>query len=278
VPGKLLVIATPIGNLGDLSPRAADAIRSCDLLLCEDTRQTRKLLSHLGASVPMESFHEHSEEEKLERIIGLLERGNTVGLVSDAGTPLLSDPGFPLVRAARRAGVTVEPIPGPFAGVTALSASGLPPVPFCFLGFLPRRSSERKDLFRKLPRLAMTTVVFESPHRVRRSLEDLREELGDVRVAVGRELTKIHEEILEGSVSEILETLSERDRIRGELTLVIAPIEETGAATDLGPEQLREEFERLRSEGMRRPDAVKLLADRHGISRRDLYDRLKGEQ
>lgn len=273
--GTLLVIATPIGNLGDLSARAAEAIRQCDLLLCEDTRVTRKLTSHIGATTQLQSHHEYNEEEKLSMVLERLEKGDTVGLVSDAGTPLLSDPGFPLVRAARRRGIRVEPIPGPFAGVTALSASGIVPVPFCFLGFLPRKSSERRELFRTLSRLSMTAVAFESPHRIIRSLEELENEVGDVEITVGRELTKMHEEIMSGPVSELLGALGSRERMRGEITLVIAPVasrDETGQIAD--PARLREEFETIRASGVKRTDAVKILAERYGLPRRELYDRL----
>lgn len=273
--GSLLVIATPIGNLSDLSERAARAIAECDLLLCEDTRVTQKLISHLGAHVELKSHHEHNEEEMLESVLARLESGQTVGLVSDAGTPLLADPGFPLVRAARQRGFRVEPIPGPFAGVAALSASGIAPVPFCFLGFVPRKSSERKELFRSLPSLGMTSVVFESPHRVIGCLEDLESEHPGVEIVIARELTKIHEEILHGTVSELMGELGSRDRIRGEITIVISAItREQSAGEHVGPERLRAEFEELRSSGMKRTDAVKILSERYGLQRRELYDKL----
>ncbi|MBW3671125.1 MAG: 16S rRNA (cytidine(1402)-2'-O)-methyltransferase [Acidobacteria bacterium] len=273
--GSLLVIATPLGNLSDLSQRAARAIAECDLLLCEDTRVTRKLISHLGARVELKSHHEHNEEEMLEFVLARLESGQTVGLVSDAGTPLLADPGFPLVRAARKRGFRVEPVPGPFAGVAALSASGIAPVPFCFLGFVPRKRSERKELFRSLPSLGMTSVVFESPHRVMGCLEDLENEHPGVEIVIARELTKIHEEILSGTVSELLEQLRSRDRIRGEITIVISAItREQSGSEDVGPDRLRAEFEELRSSGMKRTDAVKILSERYGLQRRELYDKL----
>lgn len=273
--GSLLVIATPIGNLSDLSARAAKAIVECDLLLCEDTRVTQKLVSHLGARVELRSYHEHNEEEILESVLASLESGLTVGLVSDAGTPLLSDPGFPLVRAARERGIRVEPIPGPFSGAAALSASGIAPVPFCFLGFVPRKSSERQELFRSLSSLRMTCVVFESPHRLIGCLEDLESEHRGLEIVVARELTKLHEEILSGTVSDLLEQLRNRDRIRGEITLVISPVTaDRSRSEDLDPGQLRAEFEELRSSGMKRTDAVKILSERYGLQRRELYDKL----
>ena len=273
--GALLVIGTPIGNLSDLSPRAARAIEECDLLLCEDTRVTQKLLSHLGVRVEVRSHHEHNEQAMLDGVIERLESGQTVGLVSDAGTPLLADPGFPLVRAARERQIRVVPIPGPFAGVTALSASGIAPVPFCFLGFLPRKSSERKELFRSLSSIGMTAIVFESPHRVVSSLEELGSELGEIEITVARELTKMHEEILTGRVSDVLDQLRQRDRIRGEFTLVISPVPPADdTATAVTPERLRAEFEELRSSGMKRTDVVKILSERYGLQRRELYDLL----
>ncbi len=273
--GRLLVIATPIGNLSDLSSRAATAIAECDLLLCEDTRVTRKLVSHIGAHPELRSHHEHNENEMLEDILSRLESGQTIGIVSDAGTPLLSDPGFPLVRAARDRGIRVEPIPGAFAGVAALAASGIAPVPFCFLGFLPRKSSERSELFRSLPALAMTAIAFESPHRLIGALEDLESEHGGVEVVVARELTKLHEEILSGGVSELLDQLRAKDRIRGEITLVISPVHaQDDRGKDVSSDQLRAEFEELRSSGLKRTDAVKILSERYGLQRRELYDKL----
>ena len=273
--GKLMVIATPIGNLSDLSERAAEAIRSCDLLLCEDTRVTRKLVTHLGAGVDLASHHEHNEQGQVESLIERMERGATIGLVSDAGTPLISDPGFPLVRAARERGIRVEPIPGPSAGLAALSASGIAPVPFCFLGFLPRKSAERRELFRSLQSLRMTAVAFESPHRLEKSLVDLEQELGEIEISVARELTKMHEEILTGTVEEVRRDLESKPRIRGEITIVIsAPSPRSGEFSMPDPEQLRQEFEALRSSGMKRTDAVKVLAERYGLPRRELYDKL----
>ncbi|MDX1582386.1 MAG: 16S rRNA (cytidine(1402)-2'-O)-methyltransferase [Thermoanaerobaculia bacterium] len=270
-----MVIATPIGNLSDLSERAAEAIRSCDLLLCEDTRVTRKLVTHLGAGVDLASHHEHNEQGQVESLIERMERGAAIGLVSDAGTPLISDPGFPLVRAARERGIRVEPIPGPSAGLAALSASGIAPVPFCFLGFLPRKSAERRELFRSLQSLRMTAVAFESPHRLEKSLVDLEQELGEIEISVARELTKMHEEILTGTVEEVRRDLESKPRIRGEITIVIsAPSPRSGEFSMPDPEQLRQEFEALRSSGMKRTDAVKVLAERYGLPRRELYDKL----
>jgi 16S rRNA (cytidine1402-2'-O)-methyltransferase len=267
--GRLLLIGTPIGNLDDLSPRARRAIEGCDLLLCEDTRHTRKLLTHFGINVPVESFHEHNEDEKSARILERLGRGETIGVVSDAGMPLLSDPGFPLVRAARASGIAVEPVPGPFAAALAVAASGLPPLPFAFLGFTPQRRGERIDFYRSLRDLGMTAVVYESPHRLVDSLRDLAGELGEIEVTVAREMTKLHEEFVHGTASEVARRLEEGG-VRGEVTLVIAPVRREAAATP-DAAALEREFLELRERGMRRNDALRLLADRYGLSKNDLY-------
>lgn len=271
--GRLILIATPIGNLEDITPRARAALDECDLLLCEDTRVTGKLMSALGVSGRLESFHEHNEEEKLERALELLEAGKTIGLVSDAGSPVLSDPGYPLVAAAAEAGHEIDPLPGPFAAALALAASGLPPTPAVFFGFLPRKGSERSDAFRRLRSLGMTALFYESPHRIVKSLEQLAELVPEAVVCVARELTKMHQEFLRGSAAEVAATLGSRDRVRGEITLVVGPIGEP--TRELTAEALRHEFVAMRDAGMRRPDAARAIADRYGLSKREVYDRLK---
>ena len=271
--GKLLLIGTPIGNLGDASPRVLEALRSCSRLLCEDTRHTRKLLSHFGISVTVESFHEHNEDQKSAKIIEALLAGETIGLVSDAGMPVVSDPGFALVRAARQQGVPVEPVPGPFAGILALAASGIQSQPFTFYGFAPHRSGERRQFYRAVAAARMTAIVYESPERLAESLRDAREELGNVEMTVAREMTKLHEEFLHGTIEDLLERIG--DPVRGEVTLVFAPAEVESESVD--PEAVRTEFARLRDQGMRRNDALKLLAERHRLRKSDLYRMLLEE-
>lgn len=269
MPGKLLIVGTPLGNLADFPPRAVAALKSADLILCEDTRHTRKLLTHFGIDRPTDSYHEHNEDERAERFIERIESGETIALVSDAGMPVLSDPGYPLVRIARERGVTVEPIPGPFAGALALAASGLPPLPFTFLGFTPHRQGERRDFYRRVADIGHTTVVYESPERVIASLEDALEILGDAEMSLARELTKMHEEILGGRVSEVLAALRGRDSIYGEITLVFgAPAKPREEAS---PDDIRTEFQRLRDSGMRRNDAVKAVAEKFGLRKNDVY-------
>jgi len=220
-PGVLTVVATPIGHLDDLSPRARAAFETADLVACEDTRRTGRLLAHLGLKKPLVSLHEHNERQRLPRLLAALEAGRKIALASDAGTPLVSDPGFLLVREALARGIRVEPIPGPSALLAALVASGLPPHPFTFAGFPPPKQGKRRTFYRRFAELGHTLLVYESPHRVLRSLEDALEELGDRPAALARELTKLHEEVLRGSLTEILEELRGRASIKGELVLVV---------------------------------------------------------
>lgn len=269
MPGKLLIVGTPLGNLGDFPPRAVEALRSADLILCEDTRHTRKLLTHFGIDRPAESHHEHNEDATAAALADRIERGERLALVSDAGMPVISDPGYRLVRIARERGLTVEPIPGPFAGVLALVASGIAPLPFSFFGFTPHRQGERLDFYRRIAEVGQTAIVYESPERVVASLEDALEVLGDTDVTVAREMTKMHEEFVSGTIREVAETLRARDRVYGEITIVFAP--PAKAAATATPEELRAEFERLRDGGMRRNDAIKAVAEKFGLRKNDVY-------
>jgi 16S rRNA (cytidine1402-2'-O)-methyltransferase len=267
--GSLLIVGTPLGNLQDMPPRAVAALKSADLILCEDTRHTRKLLTHFGIDRPTDSYHEHNEDAKAEMLIARIEQGATLALVSDAGMPVVSDPGYRIVRLARERGVTVVPIPGPFAGVLALVASGIAPLPFTFLGFTPHRGGERLDFYRRAAGLGHTAIVYESPERVVASLEDALQVLGDTEVTVAREMTKMHEELVSGRISEVLARLSARDRVHGEITIVFATPAEV--AEEAAPEEIRAEFARLRDSGMRRNDAVKAVAEKFGLRKNDVY-------
>jgi len=221
MPGKLIVVATPIGNLEDLSSRSAKVLREVDLVACEDTRRTGRLLAHLGIKRPLVSLHEHNERQRLPKLIAALQDGQQVALASDAGTPLLSDPGFVLVREAIREGIEIDAIPGASAVVDALVLSGLPPHPFTFAGFPPPKKGKRRRFFQRFEALDHTLVFFESPHRLLASLDDLLEVLGNRPVAVGRELTKLHQEILRGDLRGVSQELSERQALKGEFTLVV---------------------------------------------------------
>ncbi len=231
MPGRLLLVATPIGNLADLSPRAEAALREADLVACEDTRRSGRLLHHLGISKPLLSLHEHNERARLPRLLAALADEQTVAVVSDAGTPLLSDPGFVLAREAIAAGHRVVAVPGPSALLAALVVSGLPPHPFTFAGFPPPKSGRRRSFYRGLAGLGHTVVLFESPHRLRASLEDAVAEFGANRPAIlARELTKLHEEVVRGTLAELVEEMARRERLLGEFVLVVAGAERAGSA------------------------------------------------
>jgi len=237
MPGRLLLVATPIGNLDDLSPRAARALAEADLVACEDTRHSGRLLAHLGVKKRLVSLHEHNERKRVPELVAALARGETIAVVSDAGTPLLSDPGYPLVRAAIAAGATVEAIPGPSAILAALVASGLPPYPFTFAGFAPPKAGKRRTFYRRLGGLGHTVVVYESPHRLVASLDDALAELGaDRPAALARELTKLHEEIVRGSLGELAAWAGER-KLLGELVLVIGADSAESAPTSARDEK-----------------------------------------
>jgi len=218
--GTLYLVATPIGNLGDMSPRALRILREACLIAAEDTRLTRKLLAHFDIHTPLTSYYEHNKLGKLESILDTLVNGD-VALVSDAGMPGLNDPGYELVRAAVEAGCNVSPVPGPSAPVAALAASGLPTDSFLYLGFLPRKTSERRELVRRINNSPYTLIFLEAPHRLLDSLADLESILGARQIAVARELTKVHEEIWRGTIPAAREHFTQNEP-RGEFTLVVA--------------------------------------------------------
>jgi 16S rRNA (cytidine1402-2'-O)-methyltransferase len=221
--GLLLVVATPIGNLDDLSPRAREALASASVVYCEDTRRTGNLFARHGLATPRVSCHGHNEHRRVAEALGRLAAGETVALVSDAGTPLVSDPGERLVAAAAAAGHRVEAIPGPSAVLAILSVSGFPAVPFTFLGFPPSRRGERDRFYAAHAAREGTAVLFESPFRIVESLAALAAAWGDPDVVVGRELTKVHEEVLRGKASEVARALAARPGVKGEIVLAVAP-------------------------------------------------------
>ncbi len=273
MPGKLLVVGTPLGNLGDFPPRAVEALKSASLILCEDTRHTKKLLAHFGIGTPTDRLDDHTEDARSAQFIERVESGETIAVVSDAGMPVVSDPGYRIVRLARERGVAVEPIPGPFAGVLALAASGIAPLPFTFLGFTPHRHGERLDFYRELAALGHTAIVYESPERLLESLRDAREVAGGaVEITVAREMTKLHEELIHGTLDEVIAKLEQRPAIYGEVTIVFAaaPAMESGATA----EEIAAEFEKLRGGGIRRNDAIKVVAEKFGMRKNDVYKML----
>lgn len=222
-PGRLLVVATPIGNLEDLSPRALAALREASLVLCEDTRRTGHLFARHGLTTPRVSCHEHNEFRRIPEVLERLAAGETLALVSDAGTPGVSDPGRLLAAAAADAGYRVEPIAGPSAVAALLSISGFPAVPYSFLGFPPSRRGERARWYARFAARDETRVLFESPFRVVESLREMAAAWGDPKVCLGRELTKLHEEVLRGSASAVAGLLSRRPGVKGEIAIAAAP-------------------------------------------------------
>ncbi len=230
--GTLYVVATPIGNLADLSPRAQEVLRAADAVCAEDTRHTRQLLSHFGIERPLLALHEHNEEAMAQRVVARLEAGETLALVSDAGTPLVSDPGFRAVRAARAAGIRVSPVPGPSAIIAALSVAGLPSDRFAFEGFLPARPAARRERLRALAGEPRTLVFYEASHRIAESLADLGEAFGGQRPAVlARELTKLFETVLDGTLDALLARVeADADQRKGEFVVVVQGAGEDAAA------------------------------------------------
>ncbi len=219
--GALYVVATPLGNLDDITYRAIQILRSVDIIASEDTRRTRKLLAHFGIRTPLLCYHEHNERWAAESVAARIRGGESVALVSDAGTPLVSDPGYRIVELAAREDLPVVAVPGPSAVVAALSVSGLPPHPFYFEGFLPRRSAARRRRLKELAGLRATIVFYESPHRIARSLADMAEVLGERRAVVARELTKLHEELVRGRLSDLARAAADREW-RGEIVVLVA--------------------------------------------------------
>ena len=266
----LYVVATPLGNLGDLSARAIEVLRTVPVVAAEDTRRTRGLLEHLGAHPELHSFHAHSPERRLEMLLEILSDGRDVALVSDAGTPGVSDPGTDLVRAAREAGHVVVPIPGPSAIATLLSASGLPADRFLFLGFVPRRGTDRARLLARAAAEEWTVVFYEAPGRVVELLEDLMALAGPRRRAtVGRELTKLHEELRHGSLEELVQHFVATEP-RGEFTVVLEGTGIPPAAVDR-TEEATTNARQLLADGITRREASQRIAAEFGLSRNDAY-------
>ncbi len=282
--GALYLVATPIGNLEDITLRALRILREARLIAAEDTRHTRKLLTHFAIATPTISYHEHSPLERQERLLAELAQGD-VALVSDAGTPAISDPGQELVRAALAAGYPVVPIPGAVAAITALIASGLPTDRFTYLGFLPRRPQERRATLAAVATLPHTLIVYEAPHRLLATLDDLLATLGDRQAVVARELTKLHEQWLRGPLSQLRQQCADLGP-RGEYTLVIAGAPDPAEARDATAASDREEValtqvRALLAAGMRTRDAAAQVAAATGLPRRDAYQlalRVAGEE
>lgn len=267
--GNLTVVATPIGNLADLSPRAAEALRTADLVLAEDTRHTGRLLATIGSEVPQRSLHEHNERARLDEVLELLADGASIALVSDAGTPGVSDPGARLLAAAAEAGHRIEPVPGPSAVLAALVASGLATDRVAFDGFLPRKGPARRDRLAELAAEPRTLVLFVAPHRAAADLVDLADALGaDRPAALCRELTKLHEEVRRGGLAELAAWCE--DGVRGELTLVVAGADPAAPAA-AGDGELLDRVRALVATGVPRKQAIADVARTAGVPKREVY-------
>jgi 16S rRNA (cytidine1402-2'-O)-methyltransferase len=271
--GRLLVCATPIGNLGDVTLRVLDALRSADVIEAEDTRVTRKLLARYEISTPLEPYHAKNLERRTPEVVARVAAGDVVALVSDAGTPGVSDPGAHLVDSCIEAGVTVEVLPGASAIVTALVASGLSTHAFYFGGFLPRKAGDRRRALEKLATLDATLVFYESPRRAADTLASIAEVMPGRAAAMARELTKLHEEVARADVGELAAALSGRE-LKGEVVLLVGPPARgsTDGANAPDPTQLRAQIDALMASGMTRKDAVRAVSERTGVARNDVYD------
>jgi 16S rRNA (cytidine1402-2'-O)-methyltransferase len=281
-PG-LYLVATPIGNLGDITLRALDVLKRVDRIACEDTRQTQKLLNHFQITTPTESLHEHNERERTALLVEALKKGARIAVVTDAGMPGISDPGTWLTAAAIEAGISVIPIPGANAALTALVASGLKTAEFTYLGFLPEKAGQRRTRLEEIAESAgetpRTLVFYEAPHRILETLSDLEAVFGaGLRVVLARELTKVHEEFLRGAVAAVRQDLASRDRVRGEMTLIVeAPAASQAAAAS--SEKLSARIARMESElGIDEKEALKRLARELNRSKSELYRELQRER
>ncbi|HXP09988.1 MAG TPA: 16S rRNA (cytidine(1402)-2'-O)-methyltransferase [Acidobacteriaceae bacterium] len=277
-PG-LYLVATPIGNLEDITLRALRVLKEVDRIACEDTRQTQKLLNHFDISTPTVSYHEHNEQARTVELIALLQQGGRIAVVSDAGTPAFSDPGFELVRAALAAGVRVIPIPGANAALNALVASGFDTERFLYVGFLAAKPGARRTELETLAstNAGLTLVAYEAPHRILDTLTDVEAVWGEqVRVVVARELTKIHEEYLRGTAREVRQTLSSRERVRGEIVLLIEAAAPQPALA--GGSVVQQVKGLMEVEGLDEKDALKRVARERGVSKSDVYRELQRER
>ena len=267
----LFIVATPIGNLEDITFRALRTLKECGVIACEDTRQTQKLLDRYGIHKKLLSYHDHNELARAAELIEQLKRGIDVALVTDAGTPLIADPGYRIVHACAEAGIAVVPIPGANAAIAALSASGLPTDSFRFCGFLPAKSGQRVHALERLRNETATIVFYEAPHRILETLLDIQSTLGAREMVLAREITKIHEEFLRGTGAEIHAILSQRQSVKGEITLLIG---KSGVAIE-DTEPIVDAVQRIEQSGVPRMEAIKQVARERGLSKRDVYGELE---
>jgi 16S rRNA (cytidine1402-2'-O)-methyltransferase len=280
MPGTLYLVATPIGNLADITQRALQVLRDVAVIACEDTRHTRKLLQHYAIDTKTISYHEHNEKQRAAELIERLQQGSDVAVVSDAGTPAISDPGFRLVRAAIESGINVVPVPGPSALIAALIAAGLPTDEFFFGGFLPARSTARRTRLDELRSVPGTLIFYEAPHRLAAALKDAYDVLGEREAVVARELTKLHEEIRRGRLSELAEHYNSVEQPRGEIVLLIdrTELEQATARTEGKPKSIAALVAQFEQEGLDYRAALKKAARELQLSRAEAYRRLLAER
>ena len=265
--GILYIVPTPIGNLEDITLRALRVLKEVELIAAEDTRHTQHLLAHFGIKTPLTSYHDHNERGKARTLVERLKSGASIALVSDAGTPAISDPGYRIVVDAIQAGIQVVPLPGASALTTALSASGLPTDRFLFEGFLPAKAQERKANLQSLRGEVATLVFYEGPHRLLDALNDMLKIFGDRDIAVARELTKVHEEFLRGKLSEVIGALADRD-IKGEIVIMVRG---TSGEAQVSDEELHGTIRQLAGNGMGVKEIAELLGERYGLAKKEVY-------
>lgn len=277
MPGTLYVVATPIGNLGDITQRAIKTLNEVDLIACEDTRHTQKLLNHFGIQTKTISYHEHNEQARTQQLVEKLKEGSSIAVVSDAGSPAISDPGFRLVRSAIDNDINVVPIPGPSALISALTVAGLPTDEFFFAGFLPSKSSARRARLQELQPIPATLVFYEAPHRLATTLKDSLDILGEREAVVARELTKLHETIRRGKLSELVEHYSTTEEPRGEIVLLIDRTVLSVGKTE-ATKSVSELVSAFENEGLDNRAALKKAARELGLSRAEAYRQLLVER
>ena len=270
--GNLYLVATPIGNLDDITYRAVKVLEEADVIAAEDTRHSLKLLNHLGISKPLISYHRHNEDTKTELLINKLLSGENIALITDAGTPAISDPGEEVVKQAIENNIEIIPIPGACALINALICSGMDTKEFCFYGFLPLNKKLRKNKFEELKRETKTIIIYEAPHKINQTLNDIYDELGNVKITIARELTKIHEEFIRGNVQEIIDNYPE---LKGEMIIIIEGnknVENAGDVSNLlNSMSLDEHYEYYRKQGLEKKEIIKRIARDRDVSKNEIY-------
>ena len=269
--GKLYLVATPIGNLEDITFRAINVLKEADIIAAEDTRHTLKLLNHYEISKPLISYHRHNEDVKKEVLINKLLEGQNIALVTDAGTPGISDPGEEIVREAIENNIEIIPIPGASALINALIPSGLNTKEFAFYGFLPLNKNNRKSVLERIKKEDKTVILYEAPHKLIKTLEDIQTSLGDIDCVLARELTKIHEEFIRGSINSILEKMKEKEAIKGDYIVLLDLNNNAIEGDDIKNKTIEEQYKIYESQGMEKKDIIKQIAKNKNVAKNEIY-------